>query len=500
MSRRPRLRQWLRAGAGCALAVGAALPGPAADEPLRLGLRDAVLLALEHNPGLRVERADAASRETLPEEARAAFDPTVAAEVSHRESQFQTTARQDALEDDTASTRINRFDQGNASLVQPLPTGTEITLEAQTVRSRSNFSDEEVDSRLGLGVEQSLLRGRSTEANLARIRVAENDAAVGRHALVAAVQDLLAGVEASYWDLWFAHREIEVRRASLAAARTVQAETRALVDAGRRPAVELASAAAEVAAREEALEDALGFREAARLDLLQWLEPGGAVSWDAPVETADDAGAGVEPPPPEQAVLRALERRPDLLQARLELASGELRVVETRDGLLPQLDLFASYAHTGLGRDAEESWDTLARERYQDWRLGVRFEMPLGLRAEKARARRAEFDRDRARAAVDNLELLITAQVRKALAEEGRLGRKVGLARATAEARAEETRGEGARFDAGRATATDVLQAETRQREAELAWHRSRADLRRTRSERLRLEGGLAEEWRLDVR
>ena len=499
MSRRPRLLRRLRAGGWLALLLWALPVQGAEEEPLRLGLRETVLLALERNPELRVERADADARQTLPEEARAAFDPTVSAEFSHREAQFQTTARQDALESRTASTRLNRVDQGEVSVVQPLPTGTEVTLSAQSVRSRSNFSDEEIDSRVELGVRQPLLQGRSRDANLASVRIAENDAAVGRHAFVAALQDLLAGVESAYWDLCFALRQIEVRGASLEAARVVQEETRALVSSGRRPSVELAAAAAEVAAREEALEDALGFRESARLELLRWLEPGDDISWSARIDPADEAGSVAEPPPPDEAVLGALARRPDLLQARLDLDSGELRVVETRDGLLPQLDLFASYAQTGLGRNFGDSWDTLGRERYQDWRLGVRFEMPIGLRAEKARARRTDFERDRARAAVENLELLVVAQVRKALAEEGRLARKVGLARATADARAEETRAEGAKFDAGRATAGDVLQAETRQREAELAWHRARVDLRKARSERLRLEGRLVEEWRLDV-
>lgn len=472
---------------------GAPHPGPAAAENLPLTLPGALLLALERSPELRVERLTAEAQATLAEEARAAFDPSLSASVSHGESRQPTSARQSALEVPGAGVRRGRDDQASVELVQPLPTGTELTVGADSGRNRTNFSPEEYGSRLALGVTQPLLRGLRPEANLAGIRRAENREIAGRHAFHAAVEGFVAGVEESYWNLAFARRALEVRRQSLDASRRLLADTEALVAAGRRPTVELAAARAEVAAREESLEDARGALEAARLDLVRRLGPGRDLPWGAQLEPVDEPEPPAAPGDPAPWVQQALLRRPDLLQARLELANGELDVVETRDGLLPRLDFFASYARTGRDTSLGGTWSQVAERNYDDWRVGLTWQHTLGRRAEGARAQRAEFSRQRAQAAVENLALVIQAQVRRAAVDLDRLRRKVELAEVTARARAEETEGERARFDAGRATASDVLQAESRQREAELTWHRARSDARQAETEFLRVQGRLAE-------
>jgi len=467
--------------------------GAFAVESVPLTLPGAILLALERSPGLRVERLGAAAQATLPEEARAAFDPRLSASVSHGESTQPTTARQSALEVTGTGVRRARDDQGRVELTQPLPTGTELTVSADTSRNRTNFSPEEFGSRLEIGMNQPLLQGLRPSVNLARIRRAENDAAVGRYAFVAAVEDFLAGLEAAYWELSFARRAWGVRTESLQLARQLLVDAETLVEAGKRPAVELAAARAEVAAREEALGDARASLAAAQIALLRRLVPREDLPWEAPLEAVDEPEPPPSPEAPERSVAGALARRPDLLQARLELANGELEVVETRDGLLPRLDFFASYARTGRETTFGRAWAQTTEKGYADWRVGLSLEHVLGQRAEGARARRAEFHRQRAEAAVENLALGIQAEVRTAAVELERLRRKVDLAAVTAQARAEETAAEQARFGAGRATAADVLQAESRQREAELSWHRARTDARRAAAELLRVEGRLAE-------
>lgn len=468
-------------------------------ENVPLTLQGAVLLALDRSPELRVEKLTAKSTETGIEEALGAFDPTLSATLAHGESQTPTTARESALEQSSPSVRVSREDVGTLKVSKDFATGTEVTLAGDTTRSRSNFSAEEFGSNLALSVTQPLLRGLRPSVNLARVRLAENNTAIGRYALDAAVQDLLAGVEGAYWDLHLARRSLEVRVESLETARRLLAETGARVEAGRSPRVDLAAARAEVAAREEAAADGQAELERARLELLRWLGPDTELPWSSALEPVDDPMNPEEPPPPEDAVHVALASRPDLLQARLELSNGDLAVLETRDGLLPRLDLFGSYRLTGRDTTFRGSWQDVVEKGYETWRLQLNVESSLGLRAERARARRAEFDRDRAEASVENLELLIESQVRQGVVEVARLRRKVELASVTADARRDEAEAEKARYDAGRSTASDVLQAENRYREARLGYEQSRADLRRAWTEFVRLEGMLAEEWGVEV-
>ncbi|MHB8765867.1 MAG: TolC family protein [Deferrisomatales bacterium] len=489
-----------RAASLGALGVLLGLAGGAlAAEPLPLSLRGAVLLALERSPEVRVERLAAAAAATGVDEARAAFDPALSASASHGESEHETTARQSALETAAANERRSRTDEASVELSKPFSTGTRVAVSADGSRSRANVAPEEFGARVAVQVTQPLLRGVRPAANLARVGLAENRARIGRHALVAALQDLVAGVETAYWGLALAGRAVAVRAASLDAARALLRDPAALVEAGRRPRVELAGARAEAAAGEEALADAHTALEAARLELLRRLGPGRGLSWDLTPLPLDEPGLPDLPEAVAEAVAGALTPRPDLLQARLELANGELQVVETRDGLLPRLELFASYAQSGLGVTLREAWDSALGAGREDWRVGLRLETPLGLRAEGARARRAEFDRDRAGAAVENLAHRVEAQVRSGFTEVAGLARKVELSAATAEARRQEAEAELARFDAGRATASEVLRAEARRAEAELAHHRVRSDARKAWAEWLRLQGRLLEAWGVEV-
>ncbi|HEO70075.1 MAG TPA: TolC family protein, partial [Candidatus Hydrogenedentes bacterium] len=152
--------------------------------------------------------------------------------------------------------------------------------------------------------------------------------------------------------------------------------------------------------------------------------------------------------------------RPDLAQARLNLANRDLDVVRTKNGLLPALDAFASYGRQseGTGRgDWARDWDDATYDRFQ---LGLSFDIAPGLRAERARFERARLRQDQTEAALRNLEQLIETEVRKTAVEVERQWESIEAARQEVLRREEELRIETDQFRLGRSTNLDVLQVQ----------------------------------------
>jgi outer membrane protein TolC len=110
------------------------------------------------------------------------------------------------------------------------------------------------------------------------------------------------------------------------------------------------------------------------------------------------------------ALLRLAEqRRPDIVELKLILEADQVRLLQSRNQALPQLDAVALYRWNGLSGTLPNG-ERLASGpgQFPDWSLGVNFSVPLGLRQGRAQVRQQELVifRDRA-----NLEQGVHAAV-----------------------------------------------------------------------------------------
>ena len=139
-------------------------------------------------------------------------------------------------------------------------------------------------TRLGMTVNQALLRGFGTDVNLARLRQARLDTRLSEYELRGFTQSLVADVERTYWDYALARRQIEIVEESLKVARQQLSETQELIAVGRLAEAELPAVQAEVAAQEQALINARSNMESMRLQLLRLLNPPGPGLWKREVD------------------------------------------------------------------------------------------------------------------------------------------------------------------------------------------------------------------------
>jgi outer membrane protein TolC len=102
------------------------------------------------------------------------------------------------------------------------------------------------------------------------------------------------------------------------------------------------------------------------------------------------------------AIMTAVNRRPDVLRQRLAVYVAQQEQVLARDALRPQLDFNAFWRINGLGDDLGDSMEVIGENDFHDWQLGVGLRIPLGRRQARGDLRAAELLIQKQRALLDH--------------------------------------------------------------------------------------------------
>jgi outer membrane protein TolC len=404
--------------------------------PLKVTLTEAILLCLENNRSLVVQRLNPLIQQTLEDQERAVFDPATNAEVSAGRVKGERLARSGSKTEDFTTDAA----EGIISLEQYFPTGTTVDLEASTqVNDSSLYDDNFYSTRLGMTVTQALLRGFGTDVNLARLQQARLDTRMSEYELRGFTEFLVAEVGRTYWDYALARRQIEIVEESLKVARQQLNETKELIAVGRLAKAELAAVQAEVAAQEQALIEARANKEATRLQLLRLLNPAGPGIWQREVDLIHQPTLpDIKLEDVENYVAVSMRMRPILNETRLEILRGDLELVKTQNGLLPLLDLFFTLGKSGYANSFGESIGNINKDSYDAVAL----------------------NREEAEKALENLSQLVEVDVRTAYIEVNRTKQQITASSVTRKFDEEKLRTETEKLRVGKSTSFLVAQAQ----------------------------------------
>jgi outer membrane protein len=429
----------------------------AAEGPLRIGIQDAILQAMENNQSLAVERMNPQITRTFEQEELAVFDPLLNAELSDRRALADRLSRAGSGTESSTTDSIT----GLVSLTKLFPTGTAIGIDGSTTYTDSSlYSDTFTANRIGVTVTQAILAGRDIRANLARVNQARVDTLISQYELRGFTEILLEQVELTFWDYALAQRRIEIYTNSLNLAEKQMAETQERIKWGDLAETELAAAQAEVALGRENLINARSTLAKERLELLRLLNPSQSIDWSRDIILEYDTS----PPDAnlddvERHVEVALRMRPDLNQARLQIQRGDLEVVRTKNGLLPKMDAFITLGKTGYADSFNRAADNIRGDTY-DVSLGLVFQDPLFNRNARAEHTRAIITRRQLREALENLAQLVQVDIRAGYLEVSRALEQIAATAATSNFQKEKLRAETEKFRVGKSTSLLVGQAQ----------------------------------------
>ncbi len=493
------------AGSGPAAAEAPANPDSALAQALSaiegepLGLADAIRTAHGHSTSLRQaeDAYDAAAAAARRE--RGAFDPELYGEASRIGADQPSSSPFSG-----ASVLTSRQTGIAAGARMKLSTGLKIDAGVNTTRQETNSALTTVMPQYTasgvLQVTQPLLKGfgpaahdrlSSAEAGLTAARARRDDAALA----------LEADVESGYWDLYAAERDLAVQRIVRDRARSLLTEAETRARAGLVGPNQPANARVFVAEQEQAVLDREEALDAAsdRLGSLIGRAPEGAR-----FRPVDEPAAQFAVPDADSLVALAEARNLELRARESEVRANRALEAGARWNALPALDLFGSIGSNGLtgtGRSVVFGQDTLrtvmqggygdllgqiSGRDYPTWNAGLRFTVPLGLRAGSAERRRTAAEVRRSASQLEASRRALADDVRANQRELANGARRLSLARMGVEASLEQVRIGVLEYRNGRSTAfelvrlgADLASAQQRYSQALVRTARAAAQLRR---------------------
>ena len=450
---------------GMALLLGLlAVAAPAAEPASRnLALADCVGLALENNLDLRIERItrDVARQDVAA--ARGGYDPnlTLSAKRSHEEtagtSAGTAAGALEVLGSDTDNDAYAATVGGATALG-----GLNYEVGARVGQSDGVREGNPFDTSTGsasVTLTQPLLKGFKTDAVRYQVATARKQSAEAAAQLETRIQDVLAQVETAWYGLIEARESIRVQEDAVQLATQLYEDNRRKVQIGALSTLDEKQAESQAAAARAALSDARRAYAEAQNQLKTLLFADHRSVRDVPLEPIGELVA--EPVATDAAASgdRALERRPDLRQARLALERQGIAVAYQKSQTLPSLDLVGSYGVAAS--DEDSSGDVADRLESADepfWTAGVALTFPLGNRAAKTRYAQSRANEDKQKLALRQLEEKALVEVEDAAAAVRTGYDKVQATREARDYARQALEAEQQKLESGKSTSFVVLQ------------------------------------------
>ncbi|MBI4867985.1 MAG: TolC family protein [Candidatus Wallbacteria bacterium] len=403
---------------------------PATSPAVKLTLPEALARALENNRTLAVRRLDPAIARARLMQEEGAFDDALTLQVQRQHAKNPTASSLAGANVSESDTRT-----GNLGFRTRLRDGSALTFNANNQRNESNSRFQTLNpsfvSNLSVSLTKPLLRD-SGDAATAGVSVAANAVEQARLRLRKQLIDTLAAVERQYWDLVFARQDREVKRFSLEAAKSLLDLNLARRQSGLGSDVQVVEAETTRATRTDDLEvtgrivaDA---QEILRRQLSLADVPPGAelVPVQVPAQLPSEA-------PLDASLVDAFQRRPDRLDAVVELANRDIRLEFLRNQKLPRVDLVASYAQNGLAGGFGSALDTAAGGDFPGYTVGLQVEIPLEGRSARGNYQAGVLEKKQALLNLKAIEDQIQEEVTRAVRTLGTDLRRVEVSRRGAE-------------------------------------------------------------------
>jgi len=489
-------------------------------EYVGLSLEDAIRMAIDNNETVRqaggmILRSptttttiyDAAIQETDP---RVGVEAALSAFDAEFNSVFSVGRRERQLNFTNPDLRYRQEQYGAFSfgLSKTAATGTQMRLDQTTAYLGTNVPFNRVpsifDTMVNATVRHPLLQGGGIEFN----RIAGPGATPGnyRGVLIArvnndvalvdfqtSVRNLLRDVERGYWELYFAYRDldakIEGRRQAWESWDLVNKNFRA---GNARPDQE-ANSREQYYAAQSSVENAISGERAqggifgAERELRSLL---GLPAVDGKLFRPTTRPLTIDVQFDwEESLGHGLSRREEVRRQRWKIKQREMELIASRNFALPQLNAIGQYTFRGGGDDllgqSDASLNELLTGNLQGWMMGVELTTPVGRRAGYAAVRNAELWLRREQALLLEQERQIGLELRAAFTELDRayvvarssynrhVAAQVWVKDQTARYRLGAGRSNDERF--GDAL-LDLLEAQRRSVQAEVAFHRAIVD------------------------
>ena len=270
------------------------------------------------------------------------------------------------------------------------------------IRNTNNYYSE---ARLDL--QQHLLRDFWIDSDREQILLRRKDLKISQQALRFQVMKIMLAVELSYDDLVAARESMRVQEKALELRRQLVTETRRRVQVGDLPPLDAEQAETQLENTLTALTSAREYYVSAQNLLKGLLTDDFRSLMDVELVPADRLLAVEQDINRSESFVRAMQARPDLIQARLAVEKSDVQVRFRKNQLFPNLDVVGSYGGLGVADTPGRSIDNARTFGNAEYSYGVVLSFPLdnisergAYRASKATKQIAQLELKKAEEAV----------------------------------------------------------------------------------------------------
>jgi outer membrane protein TolC len=266
--------------------------------------------------------------------------------------------------------------------------------------------------------------------------VAQNNLEVSRNQFKTVLIDMVYSVEAAYWNLVYSIENLKTLRQALQSGRDLLAKTKKEVEVGQKAPIEVLNAEATVARREADIlqAEAMVKRSQDQLKTLLNLEAEPSAKGQS-IFPADTPAFKPYQISLDEALTKALARRPDLEAAKTSIDTKRVNFRYAKNQLLPQLDLQLVKASPGISGQqytydpdnpflpptpgdtgsASQAFRDTFKFLYNNWTAGVTLTIPFGDVVGRADYAYAKLDLEQTQARLKNQEQQIYLEVSDAV-------------------------------------------------------------------------------------
>lgn len=448
--------------------------------PRRLALDDAVQLALQNNLDIAVDRMEPQIAGQRVAQASAAYLPSMSG-VFGRSHQLQPPSN---LLVNAGGTITDTFNS-TLTVGHRLPwAGTSYNVSWNASRQTTNSFFQNFSPNLGslvqLSFSQPLLRDFAIDSPREQLIVTKRNKEMSDSRFRETVVRTLADVKRAYWNLVSALVSVGVQQKALDLAKELVRTNSARVAVGNAPPLDLLSAKAEQAQREENLVVAqVQARQAEDALRILIFDSNSASFWTQRIEPTDATPVGAPLPDVDAVVRKAMQTRQDLIRARDDVANAQTAVKFYGSQRLPDVRLQANYGATGLGGTqwirtggfpgtisgtAISSFGSVMNQvfgrDFPSWSFGVTVSYPIGYSYEDAGLANARIQEVQARTRLQSAEIKAVRQLRQAAWQMEANTKRIETSRTARDFAEQRLDAEQKRFEVGMSTTFLVVQAQ----------------------------------------
>lgn len=442
---------------------------------LPLDIGGMVRMALTNNPEIKIQRIQPEIGEEDIRRAWGQFDPALS---------FQTSFSQSETPQNTVEFISTGGESGNATFSDPRtfsdenflmnwqlgglsPLGTQYAFSFNQLQDRNDLNIQvppslfypEITTFAGLTITQPLLKNFGPAANMAGVRISRIQKRIGWYEWERQLIRSLSEALVRYFDLAYAHENLQVRTQAVSAAQLLEQQNIRRVEEGRMRPSDVWEAQASLSFNVDlALRAMNGLIEAQNalktVLLTEQMAMDGEIGRIIPLSPLDVPAVQIDR---SRFIGEALANRPEYLQIVSRAEQEGIRVRYARNQALPTVNFQGSAGFTGLEGDYGNSFSQALGGQGTAYSVGVVVSIPLGnveglanLEAAKLRKQQAELSIQKA-----VTEVSIEVDTSISLLETSRL--QVGTARDTADAAIKTSRAEEMLLEEGKSTTFEVV-------------------------------------------